>query len=108
MTSGLHYGICCSVRFTASASSLFNIDVETCRVCGGNAKVIACIEDPAVISKILKHLQEQSSLDSGVQIANPRAPPQALSGEFFMLNEWPVLANGVEKVGRLGRRFHSG
>ena len=56
---------------------VFNIDVETCRVCGGNAKVIACIEDPAVISKILKHLQERSSLDSGVQIPNPRAPPQA-------------------------------
>jgi len=55
---------------------VFNIDVKTCRVCGGAAKVIACIEDPAVISKILNHLQEQSPLDSAVQIANPRAPPQ--------------------------------
>ena len=34
-------------------------------------------EDPAVISKILKHLQEQSPLDSGVPIPNSRAPPQA-------------------------------
>ena len=56
---------------------VFNIDVNTCRVCGGSAKVIACIEDPAVISKILKHLQEQSTLDSGVLIANPRAPSLA-------------------------------
>ncbi len=56
---------------------VFNIDVETCRVCGSNAKVIACIEDPAVISKILKHLQVQSLLDSGVFIPNARAPPQA-------------------------------
>ncbi len=56
---------------------VFNIDVETCRACGGSAKVIACIEDPAVIRKILKHLQEQSPLDSGVQIPNPLAPPQA-------------------------------
>ncbi len=56
---------------------VFNIDVETCRACGGSAKVIACIEDPAVIRKILKHLQEQSPLDSGVLIPNPRAPPQA-------------------------------
>ena len=55
---------------------VFNIDVETCRACGGSAKVIACIEDPAVIRKILKHLQEQSPLDSGVQIPNPLAPPQ--------------------------------
>jgi len=42
--------------------------VETCRVCGGAAKVIACIEDPAVISKILNHLQQQSPLDSGIRI----------------------------------------
>ncbi len=66
--------------------------MKTCRVCGGAAKVIACIEDPAVISKILKHLQEQSSLDSGVPIPNSRAPPQALSGEFIKLNECPLLA----------------
>jgi len=39
--------------------------------------IIACIEDPVVIRMILKHLQEKSSLDSGVQIPNPRAPPQA-------------------------------
>ncbi len=61
---------------------MFNIDVETCRICGGNAKVavpahpcahgiraslhiITGIEDPAVISKILNYLQEQSPLDSG-------------------------------------------
>jgi len=56
---------------------VFNIDVETCRVCGSAAKVIACIEDPVVIRKILNHLQENSPIDSGVLIPNPRAPPQA-------------------------------
>jgi len=56
---------------------VFNIDVETCQVCGAAAKVIACIEDPVVIRKILNHLQEKSSLDLGVRIHNPRAPPQA-------------------------------
>jgi hypothetical protein len=56
---------------------VFNIDVETCRACGGSAKVIACIEEPAVIRKILNHLQEKSSTDSEVKIPNPRAPPQA-------------------------------
>jgi len=39
--------------------------------------IIACIEDPAVTSKLRKHLQEQSSLESRVQIANPRALLQA-------------------------------
>jgi len=56
---------------------VFNIDVKTCRICGGAAKVIACIEDPAVIRKILNHLQEKLPRDSGVLMPNPRAPPQA-------------------------------
>jgi hypothetical protein len=56
---------------------VFNIDVKTCRICGGAAKVIACIEDPAVIRKILNHLQEKSRQDSGVQHPDCCAPPQA-------------------------------
>ena len=35
---------------------VFNIDVETCHVCGGTARVIACIEDRVIIKKILMHL----------------------------------------------------
>jgi hypothetical protein len=41
------------------------------------ATVIACIEDPVVIRKIVALLQEKSSLDLGGRIHNPRAPPQA-------------------------------
>ena len=41
---------------------VFNIDVGTCRVYGAAAEVIACIEDPVVIRKILNHLQEKSAL----------------------------------------------
>jgi hypothetical protein len=37
----------------------------------------ACIEDSVVVRKILNHLQEKSPLDSGIRIANPRAPPPA-------------------------------
>jgi hypothetical protein len=57
---------------------VFNIDIETCRECGGAVKVaapaypcacgisasmhvIACIEDPLVIEKILTHLNEKPS-----------------------------------------------
>jgi hypothetical protein len=56
---------------------VFNLDVETCRVCGGAAKVIACIEDPVVIKTILAHLEEKAPMDLGVQIPESRAPPQA-------------------------------
>lgn len=52
----------------------FDIDIKTCEVCGGNVKIVACIEAPTVINKILKHLQ---FLPSNDQLALPlnRAPP---------------------------------
>ena len=41
---------------------VFNIDVSICQKCGGEAKVIACIEDQVVIDKILRHLQAKGAL----------------------------------------------
>jgi rRNA maturation endonuclease Nob1 len=38
---------------------IFNIDIERCDICGKKVKLIAYIEDPAVIKKILAHLKEQ-------------------------------------------------
>lgn len=35
---------------------VFNIDIETCSKCGGKIKIIAAIEDPKVIRKILEHM----------------------------------------------------
>jgi len=59
---------------------VFNIDVATCQACGGAVKVIACIEDPRVIEKILTHLQEKlTSAPAGLRPAS-RAPPADLFG----------------------------
>lgn len=54
----------------------FDIDIKTCEACDGNVKIIACIEDPAVINRILKHLK---LLPSNDQLSLPlkRAPPSA-------------------------------
>ena len=41
---------------------VFNIDVSVCPKCGGEAKVIASIEDQAVIDKILRHLHAKGAL----------------------------------------------
>jgi hypothetical protein len=41
---------------------VFNIDVAVCQKCGGEARVIASIEDQAVIDKILQHLQAKGAL----------------------------------------------
>ncbi len=35
---------------------VFNIDIETCPACGAKLRVMACIEAPKVIDKILTHL----------------------------------------------------
>ena len=38
---------------------IFNIDIEICEKCQGHVKIIACIEDPVVIDKILAHLKNK-------------------------------------------------
>ncbi len=56
---------------------VFNIDIETCRDCGGTMKIIACIEDPIVIRKILNHLHKNGPATTPSPLPEPRAPPQA-------------------------------
>lgn len=53
---------------------VFNIDVEICAACGGKAKVIAAIEDPAVIRKILDHLGLPTK-SPAILAARSRGPP---------------------------------
>ena len=49
---------------------VFQIDMTTCSHCGGSVRLIATIEDPAVIAKILAHLGLPTK-------APPRSPVQA-------------------------------
>ena len=57
---------------------VFNIDIETCSTCGGAVKVIACIEDPLIIDKILTHLNEKAPPLQAPPLPKSRAPPQAV------------------------------
>ena len=53
---------------------VFAIDIETCRQCGGHLRIIASIEEPAVIERILEHLGRDAET---VDPAHPsRAPPR--------------------------------
>jgi len=54
---------------------VFAIDIEICRSCGGKLRVIASIEDSAVVERILEHLGRDAA---PVDAAAPpsRAPPQ--------------------------------
>lgn len=55
---------------------VFNIDVTTCSECGGFVKVIAAIEEPALIKKILGHVNQKPMTEEDNQLPLPRAPPQ--------------------------------
>jgi hypothetical protein len=50
---------------------VFGIDIETCPACGGAVRIIACIEGPVVIQKILDHLKTGSA---GAEMAGLQSP----------------------------------
>ena len=56
---------------------VFAIDIENCRRCGGKLRVIASIGDPALIERILTHLEPPAD-DPPRAPFTPRAPPQPL------------------------------
>jgi len=51
------------------------IDIEHCPQCGGTLKIIAAIEDPTVIAKILTHLG-----------LSARAPPRSPARSFNLFH----------------------
>ena len=56
---------------------VFRIDIETCRTCGGQVRIIACIDDPQVIEKILTHLKIKAVAAPSLALPGSRAPPPA-------------------------------
>ena len=54
---------------------VFNIDIETCSECGGAVKIIASIEDPTVIRKMLAHLDGKAATAATSPWPECRAPP---------------------------------
>lgn len=67
-----------SMTWAQRLKRVFNIDIETCRDCGGSVRVIACIEDPVVISRILEHLKEKGGASAEAILPEGRAPPSSL------------------------------
>jgi hypothetical protein len=59
------------IRWARLLKRVFDIDIEPCPHCSGTLKIIAAIEPPAVIARILSHL----SLPL-------RAPPRAPARPF--------------------------
>jgi hypothetical protein len=60
---------------------VFAIDIEACPDCGGKLRVIASVEEPGLIAKILGHVQAYEAAAG----TDARAPPGDLQ-EAFRLN----------------------
>ena len=55
---------------------VFGIDIATCPACGGAVRILACIEDPVVIEKILTDLDAKAGESEAPRLPPCRAPPQ--------------------------------
>jgi len=64
-----------SMTWAQRLKRVFNIDIETCSECGGAVKIIASIEDPVVINKILTHLDKKAVTAGTARLPPCRAPP---------------------------------
>ena len=60
-----------NMRTARLLKRVFDIDLEHCPQCGGDLKIIAAIEEPAVIVRILTHLGLPAR-------APPRSPARPL------------------------------
>jgi hypothetical protein len=69
---------------------VFDIDTEHCPNCGGALKIIAAIEDPPVIVKILSHLGLPTR-------ALPRAPARRVDLVQTNLRSLPTQADGAAR-----------
>jgi len=64
-----------SMTWAKRLKRVFDIDIETCSECGGDVKIIASIEDPAVIRKILAHLDDNATSAATALLPDCRASP---------------------------------
>ena len=62
-----------SISYARLLSRVFADDVGQCQHCGGDLRLVACIDDPNAIKKILTHLGLPTAAPSA---APARSPPQ--------------------------------
>lgn len=71
-----------SMTWAKRLKRVFNIDIETCGECGGDVRIIASIEDPVVIQKILAHLENTAGSAETALFPDCRDPPSLPAGLF--------------------------
>jgi hypothetical protein len=67
---------CIAMNWAKRLKRMFGVDIEACARCGGKLRVIASIEEPQVIGKILAHLERMAPEQCQAQLPlGARAPP---------------------------------
>lgn len=72
-----------SMTWAQRLKRVFTIDIEVGTPCGGPVRVVACIEAPAVIQKILTHLKEKAEPQEPNRLPESRAPPVSMPVGLF-------------------------
>ena len=68
-----------SINWAKRLKRVFNIDIETCDKCGGDVRIIASIEDPALIRTLLAYLDKKWVMATDSLLPDCRASPGASS-----------------------------
>ena len=66
-----------SMTWARRLKRVFGIDVHTCIHCGGVARIVAAVETPTAIRKILAHFEKHRALEPAHYRLAPRAPSAA-------------------------------
>jgi hypothetical protein len=75
---------------------VLKVDVDVCARCGGEARISGFVTEPAVVTRILAHLERRG--------VDARAGPWAGEGRAFERERaWVRLAAGSVRAGSAGR-----
>ena len=78
-----------AMRWAQRLKRVFKLDLESCEGCGGQVRVMASLEDPLVIGKILEHLERTGPgiAGAGRRPAVRGPPPGALDGGWIRTSD---------------------
>ncbi|MEX2149143.1 MAG: hypothetical protein WD793_02940 [Steroidobacteraceae bacterium] len=62
---------------------MFGVEIEACVRYGGKLRIIASIEEPEIIERILAHRRGRGVEESPISSLEPRAPPWSSPGIRF-------------------------
>jgi hypothetical protein len=87
---------CATMTWAQRLKRVFGIDIETCPACGGALRIIACIDEPEAIEKILTDLAAKGAAVEASRVPPCRAPRQR---GLFDRADRPTMQPGCDVSG---------